>query len=208
MAPEFLCILHGFGTYPATTESSSKSRLLRADCVRGIIMKFLLPVVVTCVFALCVSPATASVFAGSGGNQLQSVASPRAYEFVDVADYQTELNSTLMGAVEVDLAPTPEIVGKLGQSNVTALGTSLLLGNRTEQALPGGDTGQSLFSGSLKQGKDGPQATWWWYWWRKRRDWDDGGGGGVTPAPEPATWILLATSLATAGLFVSRRWSA
>ena len=170
-------------------------------------MKLKLPVLVAGILALAMSQATASVFAGSGGNQLQSVATPQAYEFIDVADYQTELNSTLMGAVEVGLAPTPDIVGDLGRTRAPQMGNSLLLGASTQRALPGGEPLHSLFGGA-KGGNAGPQTTWWWWWWRHRHRDDPGGGGGVTPAPEPATWVLLMSGLATAGLFVSRRWTA
>ena len=167
-------------------------------------MKLQLTVLVTCILALGMSQASASVFAGSGGNKLQSVATPQTYEFIDVADYQTELNNTLMGAVEVDLAPTPDIVGNLGRTHLPEAGNSLLLGASSQRSLPGGEPVTSLLGGG-KGGNDGPQTTWWWWWWNRRR-WDDGPGG-VTPAPEPATWVLLMSGLAAAGLFVSRRWA-
>ena len=166
-------------------------------------MKVMLPVLVTCVIALSVSQATASVFAGSGGAQLQSVVTPSAYEYIDVADYQTRINNTLMGAVEVSLAPTPEIVGDLGRTRAPQMGNGLILGAASSQELPGGEPVQVLFGSPVKIGSDGPQTTWWGtrhhhrHRWRRR---------GVTPAPEPATWILLAAGLATAGLFVSKRW--
>jgi len=148
-----------------------------------------------------VSQATASVFAGSGGAQLQSVATPPAYEYIDVADYQNELNTTLMGAVEVDLAPTPEIVGKLGQIHTPQLGSALTLGSAGSLERRGDEPVQSLFGG---KGGDGPQETWWWgNRHRHRRRWRP--RGGVTPAPEPSAWILIVTGLATAGLFISRQ---
>jgi len=155
------------------------------------------------------SQATASVFAGSGGAHLQSVATPSAYEYIDVADYQTQLNSTLMGAAEIDLAPTPQIVGSLGSARASQMGQGLILGAGSSQGMPGGEPIESLFGRSGKAGGGGPQASWgwWWWWWNHRDDRDRWrrGRGGVTAAPEPATWILLAAGLATAGLFVSRR---
>ena len=57
-----------------------------------------------CVLALIAFQAQASVFSGSGGgSSLQTVFNTLGYDYIDVADYQTDLNFKLQGMMEFQL---------------------------------------------------------------------------------------------------------
>jgi len=55
------------------------------------------------VLALCAFQTHASVFSSSGGGALQNVFNSLGYEYIDVANYQTDLNFRLQGMMEFQL---------------------------------------------------------------------------------------------------------
>ncbi len=55
------------------------------------------------VLALCAFQTHASVFSGSGGGSLQNVFNSLGYDYIDVANYQTDLNFRLQGMMEFQL---------------------------------------------------------------------------------------------------------
>jgi hypothetical protein len=55
------------------------------------------------VLALCAFQSHASVFSGSGGGSLQNVFNSLGYDYIDVANYQTDLNFRLQGMMEFQL---------------------------------------------------------------------------------------------------------
>lgn len=66
-------------------------------------MKARTPVLCVCILALCAFSAQASVFSGSGGSSLQSTFNRLGYDYIDVADYQTDLNLKLHGSIQFQL---------------------------------------------------------------------------------------------------------
>ncbi len=55
------------------------------------------------VLALCAFQTHASVFSGSSGGALQNVFNSLGYDYIDVANYQTDLNFRLQGMMEFQL---------------------------------------------------------------------------------------------------------
>jgi len=66
-------------------------------------LKGMLFIVAACIVALSVAVAQASVFSGSGGSSLQSTFNSLGYDYIDVADYQTDLNFSTQGMMEFEL---------------------------------------------------------------------------------------------------------
>lgn len=58
---------------------------------------------VLCLLALSAFQVQASVFSGSGGSSLQSVFNRMGYDYIDVANYQTNINFKLQGMMEFQL---------------------------------------------------------------------------------------------------------
>jgi hypothetical protein len=56
-----------------------------------------------CLLGLCAFQAQASVFSGSGGGSLQTLFNGMGYDYIDVANYQTDLNFRLHGIMEFQL---------------------------------------------------------------------------------------------------------
>jgi hypothetical protein len=63
------------------------------------------------VLALCAFQTHASVFSGSGGGSLQNVFNSLGYDYIDVANYQTDLNFRLHGMMEFQLMSRSGITG-------------------------------------------------------------------------------------------------
>ena len=66
-------------------------------------MKSRILVLTICLLAILALQAQASVFSGSSGSSLQSLFNGLGYDYIDVADYQTDLNFKLQGMMEFQL---------------------------------------------------------------------------------------------------------
>ena len=196
------------------------------------------------VFALCAIPAQASVFSSSGGgSSLQSVFNSVGYDYIDVADYQTDLNfRKLQGLMEIQLlnkSGSPNVAFGVLESQSTDWGTSFThntvfgYGTKAGKATTYMTSKYNTTYGFFISQKD-PDA-----WWRTNRyysyspynrygsvqalfyadplnentfllAWEGIYVGDprsdknyedlvvrltVHPAPEPATWVLLASGL-------------
>jgi len=205
-----------------------------------------------CILSLFAIQTHASVFSGSSGNSLQGLFNNLGYQHIDVANYQTDLNFALQGAIEFQLLSRSGVANtsfgvlegrqrSWGTSfrHKTVLGRSAGVG-QTAIYRPGSLTTNYGFYIS----KPDPYR-----WWRQRRyysyspfnksgsvqalfyqDPEDSGSyliafnGSWTgdshasntydkmvvrmrirPAPEPATWVLLASGLIGVGVLYNAR---
>jgi hypothetical protein len=206
-------------------------------------MKGRVLVVSILVIAVCAVHAQASVFSSSGGgSSLQSVFNSIGYDYIDVADYQTDLNFKLQGMMEFQLltqSGLPNLSFGVLESRETRFGTKFshktMFGYGSNSGVAASFNAEKMNAtyGFFIAKKDPDR------WWRQTRYYsyspynragaiqalfyaDPHNSGSyllawegiyvgdshsdqsyddmvvrmtVHPAPEPATWVLLASGL-------------